>query len=61
MNADTRPRRREVTFLPPLSMPLTFLDRTVRVRRKAETLEDRKKMDEKTIEKLIEKLSEKEK
>lgn len=61
MNTDTPPRRREVTFLPPLSMPLTFLDKTLRAPRKAETFEDRKKMDEKTIEKLIEKLSEKEK
>lgn len=60
MNADTQPRRREVTFLPPLSMPLTFLDKTVRVRPQAAASENRKKMDEKTIEKLIEKLSEKE-
>lgn len=60
MTADTKPRR-EVTFLPPLSMPLTFWDQTVRVRRKAETPEDRKKTEEKVIAKLIEKLSEKEK
>ncbi|MEW6284645.1 MAG: hypothetical protein AB1509_00320 [Chloroflexota bacterium] len=60
MNADTKPRRREVTFLPPLSMTLTFLDDIFRARRKAEEPEDRKKMDEKVIAKLIEKLSEKE-
>ncbi|GAB4464259.1 MAG: hypothetical protein Kow0070_25840 [Anaerolineales bacterium] len=59
MNADTQPRRREVTFLPPLSMPLTFLERASRMPPKQAEREEQKKTVEKSIEKLIEKLSEK--
>jgi hypothetical protein len=60
MTDNTKSRRREVTFLPPLSMPLTFLDNAFRMRRKQKTPEAEKKINEKSIEKLIEKLSEKE-
>lgn len=60
MTGKTMPRPREVTFLPPLSMPLTFLDRASRMPAKRETSEEHKKTVEKNIEKLIEKLSEKE-
>ncbi|GAB4453474.1 MAG: hypothetical protein OHK0041_17380 [Anaerolineales bacterium] len=60
MSGKTTPRPREVTFLPPLSMPLTFLDRASRMPPKREAPEEHKKTVEKNIEKLIEKLSEKE-
>ena len=51
----------EVNFLPPLTMVLTFFDRTSQKpsAQKAMT-EEQKEMDEKNVEKLIEKLSEKE-
>lgn len=61
MNDSARLRPREVTFLPPLSMPLTFLENTFGLRRPAPATEKRKKIDEKSLSKLIEKLSEKEK
>jgi len=51
----------ETNFLPPLSMVLTFFDKTFRKRNiKNETVEEQKEVDEKNVEKLIEKLSEKE-
>lgn len=60
MTDKTRLRTREVTFLPPLSMPLTFLERASCMPPKQAEREEQKKTVEKSIEKLIEKLSEKE-
>jgi hypothetical protein len=50
----------ETNFLPPLSMVLTFFDKTFRKRNSKEQAAAEKEMDEKNVEKLIEKLSEKE-
>ena len=52
-------KRPETNFLPPLSMVLTFFDKTFRKRNsKNGTIEEQKEVDEKNVEKLIEKLSE---
>jgi len=48
----------ETNFLPPLSMVLTFFDKTFRKR--SAKRQASKEVDEKNVEKLIEKLSEKE-
>ncbi|HAV76112.1 MAG TPA: hypothetical protein DCX53_02035 [Anaerolineae bacterium] len=54
--------RYEMNFLPPLTMVLTFFDKTLRVSTpKEDTADDEKEVVEKSVEKLIEKLSEKEK
>lgn len=55
------PDKKEINFLPPLSMPLTFLDRKPRKSDEPRKTADRQReTDEKNVEKLIEKLSEKE-
>lgn len=52
---------REVTFLPPLRMPLTFAARTVDLRQPEQRAEEHKtRIDEKSLSKLIEKLRKKE-
>jgi len=50
----------ETNFLPPLSMVLTFFDKTFRKRNSKMKTTEEKEVDEKNVEKLIEKLSEKE-
>ena len=50
----------DTNFLPPLSMVLTFFDKTFRKRNSKEQASKQKEVDEKNVEKLIEKLSEKE-
>lgn len=50
---------REIFFLPPLKMVLTFFDREASTSEKKET-ETQEKATEKDVEKLIEKLSEEE-
>jgi len=50
----------ETNFLPPLSMVLTFFDKTFRKRNTKGQTPEQKEVDEKNVEKLIEKLSEKE-
>lgn len=60
MPEDRDTRLTETNFLPPLSMPLTFLSRKPGTGGEPKKTADKQKTtDEKNVEKLIEKLSEK--